>query len=289
MRHGNSKVPLSGALVLALALALAGACPCPALAAPSDASVQAAERLREVAGTDESVTFWSGGTAASPAYTWSFSGRELSREQAASLASLDLGIAVSSFDADGSGGPDTLLLDFSHEGPLPAPALVSVAVPEALGTGAGLALFAYDEQKASFTEAQQAVQTQGGYASFALTHCSLWALSALDLAALPAPVQAGAGGVPAPGSVPAADGVPAPGAALEQPAFSVPPSALVTVPLAALGVVLITCVLRHRRRRELAAMQQGWAASGLGFEGIPSLDEPMDIEEPREGRSGPRR
>jgi hypothetical protein len=282
----------------ALVLVLVGVFPCSALAAPSDASVQAAERLREVAGTNESVTFWSGGTAASPAYTWAFSGQELSREQAASLTSLDLGITVTALDTDGSDGPDTLILDFSHEGPLPAPALVSVAIPEAPGMKADLALFAYDGQRASFTEAQQTVQTQGGYVSFTLTHCSLWALSTLDLATLPSPLQVAAGSVPTPGNVSVADGVstagsvpstgtvPVPGTALEQTASAVPSFILVTASLIALGVVFATCALRYRRRRELAAMQQGWVASKLDFEDIPSLDELMDMEEPREDRSG---
>jgi hypothetical protein len=268
------------ALACALALALAAVPSRTAHALSSDASVQAAERLREVAGSGEDVTFWSGGTPERPAYTWTFSGRELPREQAASLTSLDLGIATATDDADGNGTPDTLVLDFSHEGPLPAPALIAVAVPSGLEAEGGYALFSFDGQTGAFTEAQGGLVPVDGYVSFYLTHCSRWALSGIDLSApvkapLPAPAAAGAFG-----TVP-----------LEAPPGQAPapfPAARTLLPAAlCLGAAALAAALavRHRRRRELAAMQQGWAVPALAFEDIPSIGELLDIEEPgRQGR-----
>jgi hypothetical protein len=320
--------------MLALALLFAFAAPlplgaaAPAFAAPSDASATVAERLREVAGSTESVTFWSGGTAERPAYTWTFEGRELSREQLGSLDALDLGITSTTEDADGSGTADTLVLGFSHEGALPAPARISLAVPEGLeglggrgdlegrgdtGGGSGLGLFAYDGQRGSFTGIESDLPVEDGYVSFTLTHCSVWALSTIDLSASGAASAAGgasgaasavgeaagaadvAAGA-ASGADAGADGtsstsssaaaalatVSAEGTTVGLPAFlSAAPVLLLSVLVIGAGGLVAALVRGRMRRRELAAMQQGWGVSSVVFEDIPSIDELSEIEEPR--------
>jgi hypothetical protein len=268
----------------AVALALFFVCPQFALAA-SDAAVQVAERLRAIAGTAESVTFWSGGTAERPEYTWTFSGQDIAREQAASLVSLDLGISVSAEDADNTGAPDTLALDFAHDGALPAPALVSVALPEDFDAAGSLALFSFDEQTGAYTELQRGFPVEDGYVSFYLTYCSRLTLSTVDLA-LPASqrTESPAGSTDAlPTSSTEIEPTASPEAASadQQSAFlGIPLPVLIVAPLLVVSAFVAILVVRRRRRAELAIMQQGWNTSELVFEDIPSIDELLDIEEP---------
>ncbi|MDR1082762.1 MAG: hypothetical protein LBL27_02705 [Coriobacteriales bacterium] len=272
-------------VLCAVSLALLLVCPQLALAS-TDASIQAAERLRTIAGTTESVTFWSGGTAERPEYTWTFMGQELPKEQAAALTSLDLEIALTADDANGDGAFDTLMLDFAHEGLLPAPALISVIMPDGLDGKGGLTLFTFDERTASFTENQRGLVAADGYVSFHLTHCSRWALSTVDLT-LPASQRLGDTAAPEAAAVTPTEATPtasAPQAAASQQTFpfGLPVPALIAIPALAVSALVVILVIRHRRRVELAAMQQGWNTSELVFEDIPSIDELVDIEEPVE-------
>jgi hypothetical protein len=256
-----------------------------ALDAPDDAPAQAADDLRAVAGTDETVIFWNGGTAGQPGYTWIFNGLDISKQEAARLTSLDLGIVLTVGDADGSGAPDTLMLAFSHEGELPLPARLSVALP-ANFEGTSLSLFSFDERSGAYGLEAFELAVQDGSVSFKVTGTHARALSSLDLTAktgaiAPMPLEAGAPGGNEP--VPAVTPVPAAGQGTAP--FLPPTLESIMMALAAacaLAVVLdIVFDLRHRYRAAIAATQRGWPASTFALEDIPSLDELMtEAEEP---------
>jgi hypothetical protein len=261
---------------------------------PSDAAVEVVERLRAVAGSDESVTFWSGGTAEHPTYTWTFSGQELSHEQMASLSALELGIVLSEGDADGDGVPETLMLNFAHEGALPAPALITIAVPEEIGAAAALSPYRFSAQAAGYLKCPWEISAGEGLVSFSLSSCSELALSAVDLSAYSAAVLPLSSGAAAFLDTPtgqeqylsaaqSATGIEAWGVSLGQSVSALlSPTLLIGLGALVLGALLAFGVLRHRRKAQVAAMQQGWAASTLAFEDIPSLEELIEVEEPCE-------
>jgi len=262
-----------------------------ALDAPDDAPAQAADDLRAVAGTDETVIFLSGGTAEKLGYSWAFNGLDISEQDAARLTSLDLGIVLTVGDADGSGAPDTLMLAFSHEGELPLPARLSVALP-ANFEGTSLSLFSFDERSGAYGLEAFELAVQDGSVSFKVTSTHARALSSLDLTAKTgaiAPMPLGAAAPGGPGPAPAATPVPAAGQGDAPFSPSLPLSILVGLAAAsALAVVLdIIFDLRHRYRAAIAATQRGWPASTFALEDIPSLDELMtEAEEPPDEPTG---
>jgi hypothetical protein len=275
------------ALLCLLLLALMLPLPHPAFAASNDAAINVADRLRAVAGTNETVTFWSGGTAEQPHYTWTFSGRDLSRQQAAELTSLDLGIALTLGDADASGAPDTIMLAFSHEGELPLPAQISVLLP-ANFEGDHPSLFSSDEQNGIFSREVYELAAEDGYVNFLIMSAYPRALSSIDLTMHTGVIE------PIPGETDGTDSLtPAPSpdenlsSGTELGGFSFDIFALPTPLLVGLGcavacVFVIILVVHLRRRAAIAAMQKGWQATKVAFEEIPSLNEMMDLEEPPE-------
>ena len=147
------------------------------------------QKLHSIAGTSAEVTFWSGGTVEGPDYSWTFQGAELSADALANLSALDLSIALSA-SGQGlvsgllAGSEKTLVASFSHSGTLPAPAVVYIAAPAYLQAGDALSLYLYDEQAGSFTRVLDGLTVESGYIAFEIDHCSTWAISASDLAAL---------------------------------------------------------------------------------------------------------
>lgn len=257
-----------GALALSFLLAIFIAVP--AWAAPSDSSADVVNRLREIAGTDQQVTFAYGGTPDRPAYTWVFNGLDLPREQAANLKNLDLGIDVATEDTNGDGTEDALVLDFAHEGDLPIPAVVTVLVPSTFElTEAELALFLFDDTTGDFEQIQKGLTVTGGYVAFSLTHCSKWAVSFLDLtaSAMPMPVLAPSLAAATP--------------TLDAPAIQGIDLAFVTpwLVLAALfcACLIVTVMVKHSRRKaEAEIMERSWRSDMRVLRSIPSLDELMD-------------
>jgi hypothetical protein len=278
---------ISGLALCLLSFVLALVFVHPALAAQSDAAIQAADRLRAIAGTDETVTFWNGGTKERPSYTWTFNGRDLSKQQAAALTSLDLEVALSAGDADDSGMPDTLILAFSHEGELPLPAQLSVLLPTNL-EGSRLSLFYFDERNGVFTREIHELAVEDGYATFAIRSVYPRVLSTIDLtlwtgAITPVPLETEAFDEPV--STLELEEVPVP--TTEQndalfSAFSLPVPLLIALSLSVACVLAIALVVHFRRRTAIAVMQKGWRESEVTFEEIPSLDELIEVEEPRE-------
>lgn len=142
--------------------------------------------LSKVVGTDGTVTFWSGGTMDTPAFSWTFKGKDLSAD--ADLA-IDPRVDVSK---KGTGDVAKLLkdvkksvvMDFKHEGKLPAPAEVYARVSGVFEDGAKIKLFSWDAKAGTFKQEQQDIEVKDGYAVFTIDHCSTWALSDEDLSAL---------------------------------------------------------------------------------------------------------
>jgi hypothetical protein len=260
-----------------------------ALAAPNDAAVQVADQLRAVAETDETVTFWSGGTAERPHYTWTFNGLDISKRRAAELTSLDLDIALSAGDADGSGMPDTLMLAFSYEGELPLPAQISVLLPGDF-EGNRPSLFYFDEQNGIFSREIYELTVEGDYATFVIRSVYPRALSSIDLTMwtgtiTPVPLETGE--VDEPDSTLDLEETPTPTSEPRNAPFSVfslPMPLLIGLGLAVICAFVLLLVVHFRRRAAIAAMQKGWQLTKVSFEDIPSLDELIEVEETHERR-----
>ncbi|MDR1082763.1 MAG: hypothetical protein LBL27_02710 [Coriobacteriales bacterium] len=148
-------------------------------------------KLKEVAGTDEQITFWHGGSLERPDYSWTFYGRDLDAAALDAFDELDLGLTVSQ---SGTGLVSTLLdkvdktlvLDFAFDGALPAPAVLYIAAPSALTVDDALSLYLYDEQTGGFRHVLDGLGVESGYIAFETDHCSVWAISAENIAAIPA-------------------------------------------------------------------------------------------------------
>jgi hypothetical protein len=148
-------------------------------------------KLKEVAGTDGQITFWHGGSLERPDYSWTFYGRDLDAAALDAFDDLDLGLTISQ---SGTGLVSTLLdkvdktlvLDFAFDGALPAPAILYIAAPSAITVDDALSLYLYDEQTGGFRHVLDGLGVESGYIAFETDHCSVWAISAEDIAAIPA-------------------------------------------------------------------------------------------------------
>jgi hypothetical protein len=145
--------------------------------------------LKNIAGTTEQLTLWRGGTVDKPDYSWVFQGQQIDPDSLATLDNLDLEINVS---AKGSGlvaslldgANKSLVLDFAHDGALPAPATIYVAAPAGITPDDDLGLYLYSEQGGGFNKVLGGLWSENGYIAFEIDHCSTWAISAENLAAL---------------------------------------------------------------------------------------------------------
>jgi hypothetical protein len=168
---------------------------------PLRADTDVIAKLREVAGTNERLTFWYGGTIDRPDYSWTFSGEALSNSVLDTFDALDLMISVSE-RGNGlvatllKGTSKTLVLDFAFEGTLPAPATLYVAAQAGMAPEDALDLYIYDAQANGFRHVLKGLAVQSGYIAFEIDHCSIWAISAENLARVasaepPVPESAG--------------------------------------------------------------------------------------------------
>lgn len=211
----------------------------------------AEESLREVAGTEGTVTFWSGGTLESPSISWTFNGVDLDPE---GDLSFDPTVVVNS---SGTGDvaallgdvDDAIVMDFAFSGQLPAPAQVYVRASGVYDDGAVVDLYSYDPDAQCFQSEQEGIEVQDSYAVFTLEHCSVWALSQTDLSALEMPADA------------AADEVDA--STVNVQADSGAPYLVAIGVVAAVVVVAVVVALAVRsRRKAAAAADDGEAAAG---------------------------
>jgi hypothetical protein len=155
------------------------------------AGAQTVAKLREVAGTEGQITFWHGASVEHPDYSWTFYGRDLDVSALDGFDEIDLGLTVTE---KGSGlvaalldGADkTLVLDFAFDGALPAPATLYIASPASMSPSDALSLYRYDGQAKSFRHVLDGLYVESGYIAFETDHCSIWAISAQDLAVIPA-------------------------------------------------------------------------------------------------------
>jgi hypothetical protein len=90
--------------------------------------------------------------------------------------------------------------------------------------------------------------------------------------------------------VPTASNAPVPPASLsafgDAVASVASPPLLVGLALAFVAVLLFAGVARHRRREQIALMQQGWVSSTVTFEDLPSLTDLIEVDEPRDTSTG---
>ena len=140
------------------------------------------------------VTFWTGPSAAHPTYSWTFDGRRLPRHE----AGVDLGIDTATSVGGTLGrmiqGRDCLVLGFSHNGALPAPAVVRLRVGSTYVDGETVTLYLFDAQHSTFVRQARDLSVQGGFVSFPLRHCSIYVLSTVgDLCCLSTATLLGSG------------------------------------------------------------------------------------------------
>ena len=243
----------------------------------------AAEELAKIKGTEGTCTFWSGGTLESPAISWTFKGADLSDED-----DLNVDPAVSVTEK-GSGDVAELLadvgksivMDFAHTGDLPGPAEVYVRTSGVYEDGAVLGLYRYDEDAKRFRLEQEGVEAKDGYAVFSIDHCSTWALSDEDLAALGLPEDeadedGAAGADDAAGEVDASqvdvhaqDGAP----------YLIAGAAALAVAAAVAAGVLVA----RRRRAAAASEEEGAGEAGAADAGAE--DEAGEAERSEDGET----
>ena len=147
-------------------------------------AVRCSEELAKVVGTSGRCTFWKGGTIDAPAISWTFFGEDL--DPAGNL-DMDLGVTVSNggtgalADALKEAGVSAIVMEWAHEGALPAVASVYVRCEGMYDDGTALKLFYYNEADGTFVQMLDGIEVLSSYAAFGLDHCSTWALSTDDL------------------------------------------------------------------------------------------------------------
>lgn len=154
-------------------------------------AASAAEELKKVAGTEGTVTFWSGGTLDAPSISWTFKGSDLSAD--ADL-NIDPTVQVSRKGTDDvatllTDVKSAIVMDFAHSGKLPATAEVYVRASGVYEDGSKVNLYTYNEDERKFELVQEDIEVKDGYAVYSIDHCSTWALSDEDLTACEFPVD----------------------------------------------------------------------------------------------------
>ncbi len=154
-------------------------------------AASAAEELKKVAGTEGTVTFWSGGTLDAPSISWTFKGSDLSAD--ADL-NIDPTVQVSRRGTDDvatllTDVKSAIVMDFAHSGTLPATAEVYVRASGVYGDGSKVGLYTYNEDERKFELVQEDIEVKDGYAVYSIDHCSTWALSDEDLTACEFPTD----------------------------------------------------------------------------------------------------
>ena len=144
------------------------------------------EQLEKIAGTSDHMTFWYGNTSDQPEYSWMFNGDTIPTD--GSDLDFDPHITISTLGTDDvanimSQVDNGIVLEFVHDGDLPAPAEIYVDVSEIYADGTTLSLYLFDETTRTFSKVQDDILVELKYASFELDHCSIWALSTDDLSA----------------------------------------------------------------------------------------------------------
>ena len=136
------------------------------------------EALAAIAGTKNTVCFWSGDSLETADYLWSFAGSDLAVE---SVADVDLGVedATDSQErlAEALPGVTYRAIDFANEGAYPCPAMFGYRVSNVFANGERLALYFYDQKADSLVLVQRGVEVTEGYATFKIDHGSLWVLA----------------------------------------------------------------------------------------------------------------
>ncbi len=202
-----------------------------------------AEALDRAAAKGLLVTFWTGLSAARPAYSWTFDGRQLPRRE----GSIDLGIDTATAVGGELGrmivGRHCLVLGFNYSGALPAPALVRLAVGSTYPDGKTVTLYSYDASHHAFLRQARDLKVKAGFVGLPLRHCSIYVLSTVgDLCCLPAATPLGSGSTGGHHSLMAA---------------------LVAALVVAAAIVVIALLLLKRRVRRSAAEADRGSGAGV--------------------------
>lgn len=142
-----------------------------------------AARLREMAGTDGDVTFWSGDTSYHPAYSLTFCGKDYQKD---AVGEVDPSMTVER-DASGeftqplNGLDGFLVMRFAQQGAFPASAKAYVQASDVFTDDTAIDLFRYDAQTRTFSRVDADAKMSGGYATFTVKEGGAYVLSSRDL------------------------------------------------------------------------------------------------------------
>lgn len=116
-------------------------------------------------------------------YGWTFRHDQISQEKLAEFEKLDLGISFNTEKKQEieaiTHNTDSLYLNFSHHGELPAPATIKTYVGDQYPDGAVVHLYYYNEEtnKVEAINGSGGLVVSGGYVTYTITHCSIYFLS----------------------------------------------------------------------------------------------------------------
>lgn len=238
----------------------------------------AGEKLKEIAGTEGTCTFWSGGTLDSPSISWTFKGTDLDPD--ADL-SFDPTVTVSK---KGSGQiselmadvKNAIVLEFAHSGALPAKAEMYVRASGVYEDGQKVSLYLYNEDTGTFELVQEDIKVVDGYLVFSMDHCSVWALSDEDLSALQ-PVAAQEGDATSANSDADVDATTVDVHATDGTPFLIGGAVVVLIAIAA-GVVLVVRKRKASADQAEEAAQQGEDANAASV----AADVAADADAPED-------
>lgn len=146
-------------------------------------SCDARAALASLAGVDGDVTFWQGDTYYHPAYSLTFAGSSYEADEVFGF-SPELEVlteASGSLNQPLSGLSEFVVVDFAHQGALPAPATVYVEADKVFAGEQDIALFSYDEAAKEFVREDAPARMSGGYATFSVQEGKTYVVSSRDL------------------------------------------------------------------------------------------------------------
>jgi hypothetical protein len=312
------RVLLAALLTFALsAMLLIAQSPAPALADVRDVPAEVASELAEVAGTNEQARLAFGGTPERPEIIWTFEGRALDALAVATYGNVNLGVRLSLEDlgasstgqvddgervqiattdmlASDTATQESVVMNFEASGMLPAPATVSLIVPDFLASTA-LSLYALDASSGTYNLMQSGLRAVDGYVGFMLSELSPLVLSVGLPHTLPAAFvgQLQGGGrqvigaaqtqvdgrqdaAPTGAAQPQTYGIAGGDATEASPFFSTALFVLFGIIAVAIAVAALLLNRRHEMRMAyVSSMQLSWTAGGFSLEDLPGIEDLM--------------
>ena len=134
----------------------------------------------------DQLIMWAGPSSTAPDYSWTYTKADVDVDSAyveydpeVDISSLGTGNVANIMEQSAGG----MVLAFAHSGQLPGTATIYANADGYFADGSEVGLYCFDEDEKRFELVEEGVEVVDGYVSFAIDHCSTWALSADDLTA----------------------------------------------------------------------------------------------------------